>query len=397
MSKHISVSAVLITLVAGCTVGTGSPTSPSSPGASAVPSGAPTTAASLQAKATIPVGKGPHGAAYSQGFVYIGNTGSGDITVIDTATDTKATDLKVGGVPSYTKATPDGKFVVNVDTTGKVRFIDPTGGKHTIIQTIDVGGGLDKGYFTEDGKQFTVTMPKGNLLPVFTFAGDYTAAPARRDITIGNQTEGHRGLSVHDGYALVPNLLDNTVSLANLATNSTRTISAGNTPGVVALANPGDGLTAVIGNGASNTISLTSVAGGEVATIAGGTTPTDVAVRGDGKIAFITNAGSNDVSVVDIAARKELGRVPVGKRPVHVYQAPAVAAMAVKHEGNEGFILVMNDDGDSVTVIDPGTFLVKATVAVGKGHHKCAFSPTKAYVTNITSGDVSVIDLTAIK
>ena len=58
---------------------------------------------------------------------------------------------------------------------------------------------------------------------------------------------------------------------------------------------------------------------------------------------------------------------------------------------------MLNDSGDSVTVIDPVTFLVKATVEVGKGHHKCAFSATKAYVTNITSGDVSVIDLTAIK
>lgn len=396
MTTKQSLSAVLITLLAGCTAGgTGAPTATAPSGTT--PSASP-TATSLKAVATIPVGKAPHGAAFSQGFVYVGNTGSGTISVIDTTTDTKATDLQVGGVPSYTKATHDGNYVANVDTTGTVRFIDPAGGKHTIVQTLAVGGNLDKLLFSEDGKQVVVTMPGGNLLPVFTFAGDYTTAPARKDITIGNQVDGHRGLAMQSGYALVPNILDNTVSLANLVTGSTRTISAGNNPAVVALANPDSGLTAIIGNSASNTISLTSVNGGDVTTIAGGTTPTDVVVRGDGKVAFITNAGSNDVSVVDVTAGKELTRIPVGKRPVHVYQAPVVTPMAVQHEeGIGGNVLVMNDDGDSVTVIDPTTFAVKATVAVGKGHHKCAFSATKAYVTNITSNDCSVIDLTAIK
>jgi YVTN family beta-propeller protein len=401
--KTIPSTLLTLTLIAGCTAGTGTGSPPQlNHGAPPSPSAAPTTGASLKAQVTIPVGKAPHGAAFSQGFIYIGNTGSGDISVIDTATDTKVTDLKVGGTPSYTKATPDGKFVANVDTTGKVRFIDPTGGQHTVVQTVEVGGGLDKLYFTADGKQMAVSMPKGNLLPVFTFATDYRVAPGRRDVTIGNQVDGHRGLSVHDGYALIPNLGDNTVSLANLVTNAARTISAGNKPSVVALANPGTGLTAIIGNAASNTISFTVAAGGDVATIAGGTSPTDIAVRADGKIAFITNSGSNDVSVVDVAARKELSRVPAGLRPVHIYQAPAVTPMAVKHEGHDdaspgGWILALNDAGDSVTVIDPVTYQVRATVAVGKGHHKCAFSATKAYVTNITSGDVSVIDLAAIK
>jgi YVTN family beta-propeller protein len=397
MTRHLRASALLITLLAGCTAGTGTPANPAT-----VPAGAVATPASLQAQSAITVGTAPHGIAFCQGFVYVGNTGSGDISVIDTTTDKKVTDLKVGGVPSYTKVTPDGKYAVNIDNDGKVRFIDPTDGKHAVVQTVDVGGKLDKLYFTEDGKQLAVSMPAGNILPVFTFAGGYTTAPTRRDLSIGNQKEGHRGLTVHDGYALIPNLADNTASLVNLEAGTSKPITAGNTPSVVALTHVTAGLTAVIGNAASNTISLMPVSSGEVTTIAGGTSPTDVAIRADGKIAFITNSGSNDVSVVDVDARKELTRVPAGKRPVHIYQAPAVGTMAVKHEGHGGtetggYVLALNDDGDSVTVIDPVTFAVKATVAVGKGHHKCAFSTTKAYVTNITSGDVSVIDLTAIK
>ena len=35
----------------------------------------------------------------------------------------------------------------------------------------------------------------------------------------------------------------------------------------------------------------------------------------DGKIAYVANAGSNSVSVVDLKAMKEVTRIPVGQVP----------------------------------------------------------------------------------
>jgi YVTN family beta-propeller protein len=35
----------------------------------------------------------------------------------------------------------------------------------------------------------------------------------------------------------------------------------------------------------------------------------------DGKLVYVANAGSNTVSVIDAAARKELTRIPVGEVP----------------------------------------------------------------------------------
>jgi YVTN family beta-propeller protein len=40
-----------------------------------------------------------------------------------------------------------------------------------------------------------------------------------------------------------------------------------------------------------------------------------IRVRADSKIAFVSNRGSNDLSVIDLDALKEIKRIPVGKRP----------------------------------------------------------------------------------
>ncbi|MNY60906.1 hypothetical protein D3C86_1975220 [compost metagenome] len=60
-------------------------------------------------------------------------------------------------------------------------------------------------------------------------------------------------------------------------------------------------------------------------------------------------------------------------------------------------IWVSNDSGASVSVINADSLEVMATIAVGQGHHKMAFAGTKAYVSNITDGTVSVIDRTQLK
>jgi YVTN family beta-propeller protein len=43
--------------------------------------------------------------------------------------------------------------------------------------------------------------------------------------------------------------------------------------------------------------------------------PDWVTLTPDGKRAYVANAGSNSVSVVDIAGRKELTQIPVGQVP----------------------------------------------------------------------------------
>jgi YVTN family beta-propeller protein len=46
-----------------------------------------------------------------------------------------------------------------------------------------------------------------------------------------------------------------------------------------------------------------------------GKAPDWVTLTPDGKTAYVANAGSNSVSVIDLAAMKELTRIPVGQVP----------------------------------------------------------------------------------
>ena len=46
-----------------------------------------------------------------------------------------------------------------------------------------------------------------------------------------------------------------------------------------------------------------------------GNTPDWITLTPDGKLAYIANAGSNSVSVLNVAERKEIAKIPVGEVP----------------------------------------------------------------------------------
>ncbi|HUP21803.1 MAG TPA: beta-propeller fold lactonase family protein [Thermoanaerobaculia bacterium] len=52
-----------------------------------------------------------------------------------------------------------------------------------------------------------------------------------------------------------------------------------------------------------------------LATIPVGTDPNSIASSGDGRYAYVSNRRSDDLSVIDIAARKEIKRIPLGEKP----------------------------------------------------------------------------------
>jgi len=99
--------------------------------------------------------------------------------------------------------------------------------------------------------------------------------------------------------------------------------------------------------------------------------------------AYITNSGSNNVSVVDIATNKVVATIPAQGSP---------AGVAVKPDGSR--VYVGNYDSASVTVIDAQSNSVIKHIAVGANPHQIALKPdgTRLYVTNVSSGTVSVID-----
>ncbi len=103
-------------------------------------------------------------------------------------------------------------------------------------------------------------------------------------------------------------------------------------------------------------------------------------------IAYVANAGGDNVSVIDVGSSTVIATVPVGSFPSEVAVNPA---------GTRAY--VTNRDSGTVSVIDTATNTVAATVTVGNFPLDVAVNPagTRAYVANVLSSTVSVIDTAA--
>ncbi|MEM5008936.1 YncE family protein [Priestia megaterium] len=103
------------------------------------------------------------------------------------------------------------------------------------------------------------------------------------------------------------------------------------------------------------------------------------------KLAYVTNTDSNDISIVDIEDKKELGRIPVGGSPR--------GGMAIDKKGIYGY--VSNCAGNTVSVIDVVSNRETGKISVGNAPRGVVISPDDnfLFVSNSGSNDVSVIDL----
>jgi YVTN family beta-propeller protein len=100
--------------------------------------------------------------------------------------------------------------------------------------------------------------------------------------------------------------------------------------------------------------------------------------------AYITNAGSNNVSVIDTATNMVTAAIPAGVAPWGLAVTPDGSKVYVANSSLPGF----------VTVIDTATNAVTATIPNGSVNYAVAVSQdgSKVYVTNTGSNSVSVID-----
>jgi YVTN family beta-propeller protein len=127
--------------------------------------------------------------------------------------------------------------------------------------------------------------------------------------------------------------------------------------------------------------------GKTAATIATGEGPHEIEVSADGRLAFIGNYGArtpgNSLSVVDIAARKELKRVDLGElRRPH--------GLAV----SGGHVYLTSEESRRIARYNPETQSVDWTFATGQeGTHMVLASRdgAKLFATNMGSNNVSVI------
>src|ERR1700730_1839405 len=113
---------------------------------------------------------------------------------------------------------------------------------------------------------------------------------------------------------------------------------------------------------------------------------TSVVQSTHGPQAFVTNYGSNSVSIIDLTSNVVVGTVTTGANPGDV------AASRTLHRA-----YVVNDGGNDVSVIDTVTDTIVTTIAVGRFPYSIAIDPsgTTAFVGQLYgTGHIYVLDLT---
>jgi YVTN family beta-propeller protein len=127
-----------------------------------------------------------------------------------------------------------------------------------------------------------------------------------------------------------------------------------------------------------------------------GARPFGVTIDAEGRRAYTANVGSNDVSVIDIAESREIGRVKVGLRPYAVALARGRGFVTDQYDGtvsvfdlaslapvkrinvgdypegimataDAGRIIVANWESNTLSIIDTDRLEVVGEVKVGDG------------------------------
>ncbi len=188
---------------------------------------------------------------------------------------------------------------------------------------------------------------------------------------------------------------------------------SGSHEALIFVGNDGDGTVSVIEHGHDgNTVSKTIIVG------SGGSG--DMVATTEGHI-FVNVTDNNAVAAIDpmVTGAPELRNfLPAGTRPVHGYRDPEGTRVWVMNDGDatagscktagpgaiatNSVTVIQNHEVDGGGGSGSGVLgEVIATICVGRGHHKAAFSepstdhpdtPHRVFVSNISDGTVSVID-----
>ncbi len=121
-------------------------------------------------------------------------------------------------------------------------------------------------------------------------------------------------------------------------------------------------------------------------TISVGTSPLEIAITSDNATAYVTNYGSGNISVIDLATNQVTNTISVGvaSEPFGIVLSP---------DNSKAYVALTGSD--AVKVIDLSSATITNTISVGDGPIEIALTPDAAYayVANFYGASVSKINL----
>ncbi len=325
--------------------------------------------------------RGAHSvASHPDGRIYT-NTTANRVAVIDASTRKLIKHILVGDHPSHLEISGDHRrlYVANsasndltiVDTASDSVIKTAPTGKRPLLPCVARGRDL---VYLPSGPDASVTVlgSEGN------FVKKIPVGQAPHDIAVSPDSR----------WAYQPNSGSHTVSIIDVQSQSvTGEIAVGLGPGHVAFSP--DSRRAYVANTLSDDVSVIDTSGHEVT----GRIPAGVGAHlpclsHDGRFGYVANFASDDLTVWDTRSHHVITRIPVGIYPHFFAISP-----------DDRWIVVSNTGESSVCLVHAKSHSIRAQLHVGAAPAHLTFDPEGrlAFVGCEISDEVAVIDLATQK
>src|SRR5215471_4848925 len=270
-----------------------------------------------------------HGAAAAPdgSRIYVSNEAESTLDVVDARTLRVVSKVPLSGHPNNIAAGKDGRkvYVSIREQQGVVDVIDTVALQR--VKSLPVKGAVHNTYVTPDGKYVVAGSVVGKNITVIDAQTEQTAWVVDfdlgvRPLTFETNSDGSTKrifaqLSDLNGFAVVDfatHKETSRITLPMIAAGKTPVLAGGNASHGMAVTS--DGKTLVVNSRLNSALYAYSLPDLKLLGSADvGRSPDWVTLTPDGKTAYVANAQSNSVSVVDIKTMKELTRIPVGQVP----------------------------------------------------------------------------------
>jgi len=270
-----------------------------------------------------------HGAAAAPdgSHIYISNESDSTLDVVDGRTLRVTSKIPLSGHPNNISVSKDGRrvYVAISQAPGAVDVIDTP--SLTRAKSIAVKGAVHNTYVTPDGKYVIAGSIAGKNVTVIDQQTEQVAWSLDFDLGVrpmafeksadGSTKRIFVQLSDLNGFAVVDfatHKETQRITLPKLPAGKKEVEGGGNASHGMAVT--ADGKTLVVNSRLNSAVYMYSLPDLKLlGSVDVGRSPDWVTLTPDGKSAYVANAQSNSVSVVDIKTMKEVTRIPVGQVP----------------------------------------------------------------------------------
>ncbi len=328
---------------------------------------------------TFNVSASPGIATYdpANGYLYVPDTTSSNVTVVNGATDKIVTTITVGSDPLRGTYDPrNGDIYIPDSNSYDVSVI--SGATDTVVGT--VAGNWAPHSATYDPTNGEVYVPCWTQSSGRGGVDVISGTTLTKNVSVGtNPLNAAYDATTNEIY--VANSGSSNVSVISGSSNTlTTTVKVGSSPGFVGYS-PANGDLYVPNPGSGNVTVISGATNKVVANVTVGSSPRNATYDPANEEVYVTNAGSNSVSVLG-TTNQVIATISVGAEPLFGVYDTANADLYVD-----------NDNGATLSMIDGATNSVVATIPTGPGPWAPVYDPGNSgvYVANTGASTMTEI------